>query len=89
MLFRSRRHCHERQEELYLVLDGEIEFEFGDGATQTLGRGGMARVSPETVRRLRNTSATEEAMYFCVGGAGGYVGRDGMRPDDEPAFGGG
>jgi quercetin dioxygenase-like cupin family protein len=79
-------HRHERQEELYLVLDGEIEIEFGDGATQTLGRGGMARVSPQTLRRLRNTSASEDAMYFCVGGADGYVGRDGVRPGDEPAF---
>jgi quercetin dioxygenase-like cupin family protein len=82
------RHFHERQEELYLVLDGEIEMEFGDGATQMLGRGGMARVSPQTLRRLRNTSASEDATYFCVGGAGGYVGRDGVRPDDEPPFAG-
>jgi quercetin dioxygenase-like cupin family protein len=83
--YTTPRHSHERQEELYLVLDGEIEFEFGDGRSQTLGRGGFARVSPETVRRLRNTSSTEDATYFCVGGADGYVGRDGVRPDDEPA----
>jgi uncharacterized cupin superfamily protein len=79
------RHHHERQEELYLVLEGEIEFEFGDGKTQTLGRGGMARVSPPTLRRLRNTSASDEATYFCVGGADGYVGRDGVRPDEDAA----
>ena len=77
------RHFHERQEELYLVLRGEVEFEFGDGERRTLGPGGLARVSPATVRRLRNTSASEEATYFCVGGAGGYVGRDGVRPDGE------
>jgi quercetin dioxygenase-like cupin family protein len=81
--YTTRRHFHERQEELYLVLDGEIEFEFGDGDKQVLGRGGLARVSPATVRRLRNTSASTEATYFCVGGAGGYVGRDGVRPDGE------
>jgi uncharacterized cupin superfamily protein len=80
----SRRHFHERQEELYLVLGGEIEFGFGDGETQTLGPGGLARVSPATVRQLRNTSDSEDATYFCVGGADGYVGRDGVRPD-EPA----
>ena len=78
----GRRHYHERQQELYVVLEGEVEFEFGDGDTHVLGRGGLARVSPPTVRRLRNTSATEEAMYFAVGGAGGYVGRDGVRPED-------
>jgi uncharacterized cupin superfamily protein len=80
----SRRRFHERQEELYLVLGGEIEFGFGDGETQTLGPGGLARVSPATVRQLRNTSDSEDATYFCVGGADGYVGRDGVRPDGEP-----
>jgi len=83
--YTTPRHAHERQEELYVVLDGEIAFEFGDGESRTLGRGGFARVSPQTVRRLRNTSATDDATYFCVGGADGYVGRDGVRPDDEPA----
>jgi quercetin dioxygenase-like cupin family protein len=80
--YTTGRHFHERQEELYLVLEGEIEFEFGDGQTQTLGHGGFARVSPETVRRLRNTSSSESATYFCVGGSGGYVGRDGLEPDE-------
>jgi quercetin dioxygenase-like cupin family protein len=75
--YQTHRHVHERQQELYLVLDGEIEFEFGNGDTQTLGAGGLARVDPSTPRRLRNTSDTAEAMYFCVGGDGGYVGRDG------------
>ena len=73
----SRRHFHDRQQELYLVLQGEVEFEL-DGARHTLGPGGLARVDASTVRSLRNTSETEEAMYFCVGGAGGYVGRDGQ-----------
>ena len=80
--YESRVHRHERQQELYLVLRGEIEIEFGDGERHTLGPGGLARVDAATVRRLRNTSATEEAMYFAVGGAGGYVGRDGVRPED-------
>jgi uncharacterized cupin superfamily protein len=74
------QHSHQRQEELYLVLDGEIEFDLG-GVKQTLGPGGLARVSPETTRSLRNTSASAEATYFCVGGADGYVGRDGVTPD--------
>jgi uncharacterized cupin superfamily protein len=74
------RHSHQRQEELYLVLEGEIEFDL-DGNKQTLGRGGLVRVSPETTRSLRNTSDRAEATYFCVGGADGYVGRDGVRPD--------
>lgn len=77
--FTSRRHVHERQQELYLVLQGEIEFELS-GERHTLGPGGLARVDPPTVRSLRNTSDTDEAVYFCVGGQGGYVGRDGRVP---------
>jgi uncharacterized cupin superfamily protein len=77
--YTSRRHYHERQQELYLVLSGEIELEL-DGDNHTLGPGGLARVDPSTVRSLRNTSESDEAVYFCVGGAGGYVGRDGQVP---------
>jgi uncharacterized cupin superfamily protein len=77
--YTSRRHFHDRQQELYLVLKGDIEFEF-DGVTHTLGPGGLARVDAPIVRSLRNTSETDEAMYFCVCGAGGYVGRDGQVP---------
>jgi quercetin dioxygenase-like cupin family protein len=84
--YATKRHYHERQEELYLVLDGEIEFTLGDSETVTLRRGGVIRIAPHTIRALRNTSPDDEATYFAVGGAGGYVGRDGMRP---PGDGGG
>ena len=77
--YTSRRHYHERQQELYMVLRGEIEFDL-DGAKHTLGAGGLARVDAPTVRALRNTSETDEAIYLCVGGQGGYVGRDGQVP---------
>lgn len=78
--YTSRRHFHDRQQELYLVLTGEIELEL-DGASHTLGPGGLARVDAPIVRSLRNTSDTDEAVYFCVGGEGGYVGRDGRVPE--------
>ena len=78
--YTTPRHAHERQEELYLVLDGEIEFDF-DGDKHTLGPGGIVRVSPATMRSLRNASDSAEATYLAVGGADGYVGRDGVRPD--------
>jgi quercetin dioxygenase-like cupin family protein len=82
--YATGRHFHERQEELYLVLDGEIEFTLGDpGETITLRRGGVVRVSPHTIRSLRNTSPEDEAMYFAVGASGGYVGRDGRQPPEE------
>ena len=77
--YTSRRHYHDRQQELYMVLRGEIEFDL-DGAKHTLGPGGLARVDAPTVRALRNTSETDEAIYLCVGGEGGYVGRDGQVP---------
>ena len=77
--YTSRRHYHDRQQELYMVLRGEIEFDL-DGAKQTLGPGGLARVDAPIVRSLRNTSETDEAVYLCVGGEGGYVGRDGQVP---------
>jgi quercetin dioxygenase-like cupin family protein len=81
--YQAGRHYHERQQELYIVLRGQIEFEFGDGETRLLGPGGLARVDADTVRRFRNASADEEAMYICVGGAEGYVGRDGRVPEGE------
>ena len=77
--YESRRHYHDRQQELYVVMEGVIEFDF-DGVKQTLGPGGLARVDAPTVRSLRNTSSSEDAVYLCVGGAGGYVGRDGHAP---------
>jgi len=79
--YTTQAHYHERQQELYVVLEGQLEIEFGDGEKQTLRRGGIARVDPATVRRMRNTSDSEEATYIAVGGADGYVGRDGVRPE--------
>ena len=81
--YATGRHFHERQEELYLVLDGEIEFTLGEGEGAehvTFGRGGLVRVAPAKVRSLRNTSPDTEAVYFAVGAEGGYVGRDGRQP---------
>ena len=79
----TRRHYHEHQEELYFVHRGSVEIEFGDGTSYRLGPGGLARVDAPTVRVLRNPSESEEAVYLCAGGADGYVGRDGRRPDEE------
>jgi quercetin dioxygenase-like cupin family protein len=73
-------HFHERQQELYFVHRGRIEFTL-DGEPHELGPGGFARVDAGTVRSVRNLSDTEEAIFVCVGGEGGYVGRDGRRPD--------
>jgi mannose-6-phosphate isomerase-like protein (cupin superfamily) len=79
----SGRHMHERQEELYFVHRGEVEFTFDDEHKHVLGPGGFARVDPSTVRQVRNVSDSEDAVYVAVGGAGGYVGRDGLLPEGE------
>ena len=81
--YASGRHLHERQQELYFVFSGTIEFTFGESEKRVLGPGGLARVDPATVRSFRNMSDSEDAVFLCVGGAGGYVGRDGLLPEGE------
>ena len=81
--YQTGRHYHDIQEELYFVHRGRIEMEFGDGAVQALGEGGMARVDAATVRKIRNLGDSD-AVYLCAGGKGGYIGRDGrVRPGEE------
>jgi quercetin dioxygenase-like cupin family protein len=76
-------HYHDEQEELYFVHSGRVEFEFGDGSTQELGPGGIARVDASTPRKVRNLSDSDEAVYLVVGGKDGYVGRDGKLTEGE------
>jgi uncharacterized cupin superfamily protein len=75
-------HYHDEQEELYVVLSGTLEIEFGDGTVHELGPGGVARVDAATHRLLRNRG-DDDAIYVCAGGKGGYVGRDGHPVGDE------
>ena len=85
--YQSGRHFHDEQEETYFVHSGTVEFEFGDGSKHVLGAGGVARVDPTTVRRIRNVSDDEDAIYVIVGGKDGYVGRDGRVPEgDDPPW---
>jgi mannose-6-phosphate isomerase-like protein (cupin superfamily) len=76
------RHFHDRQEEVYFVHRGRVEMEFDDGERVALEPGGVVRVDAATVRKLRN-AGDEDAVFVVVGGAGGYVGRDGRLPADE------
>ena len=80
-------HYHEGQEETYFVHRGQVEFRFGDGTTHVVQAGGVARVSPQTHRGMRNVGQ-DDAIVVVAGGKDGYVGRDG-RPvgDDAPAGG--
>jgi uncharacterized cupin superfamily protein len=78
----SGRHFHDEQEELYFVHQGELEFVFDDQSRHRLGPGGLARVDAHTVRQIRNVGDAD-AIYVCVGGKGGYAGRDGRLPEDD------
>ena len=84
--YTTPRHSHERQEETYFVHRGRIEMEFGDGSKHALGPGGVARVDARTVRHVRNVSG-ENAVLVVAGGQDGYVGRDGVRPEEAGAGG--
>jgi quercetin dioxygenase-like cupin family protein len=75
-------HYHDEQQELYFVHRGAIEMEFGDGSVEPLHEGGFARVDSATVRKIRNIGEVD-AVYVCVGGKDGYVGRDGRAPEGE------
>ncbi|HWW68272.1 MAG TPA: cupin domain-containing protein [Solirubrobacterales bacterium] len=81
--YETGSHYHDEQEELYFLHSGRIEMEFGDGSTHPLEPGGLARVDASTVRKVRNLSDSEEAIYVIVGGKDGYVGRDGRQPEGE------
>jgi len=81
--YETGSHLHEEQEELYFVHSGRIAIEFGDGTGHELGPGGLARVDAATVRKIRNLSDSEDAVYVVVGGKDGYVGRDGKLPPGE------
>jgi mannose-6-phosphate isomerase-like protein (cupin superfamily) len=75
-------HYHDRQEELYFIHRGTVEMEFADGAVERLPAGSFARVDADAVRKLRN-AGDGDAVYICVGGVGGYIGRDGRVPPGE------
>ncbi|HXR31635.1 MAG TPA: cupin domain-containing protein [Solirubrobacterales bacterium] len=81
--YETGRHYHDEQEELYFVHSGRIEMEFGDGSIHELEPGGLAWVDAATVRKVKNLSDSEDAVYVVVGGKGGYVGRDGRQPEGE------
>jgi quercetin dioxygenase-like cupin family protein len=81
--YETGRHYHDEQEELYFLHSGRIAIEFGDGTSHELQPGGLAWVDAATVRKVRNLSDSEEAVYVIVGGKDGYVGRDGRQPEGE------
>jgi uncharacterized cupin superfamily protein len=72
---RGRIHAHERQEEVYLVLEGTLDL-LVEGERTTHKRGELIRVAPAVRRQLVNRGPTDLHL-LAIGGAGEHEGRDG------------
>ena len=72
---RGRIHRHERQEEVYLVLEGTLTLVV-EGEEQELQRGELVRVAPAVRRQLLNRGS-ERLVMVALGGDGQHTGRDG------------
>jgi uncharacterized cupin superfamily protein len=72
---RGRVHAHEHQEEVYLVLQGELTLVLEDGE-HSVKRSGLVRV-PADVRRQLVNRGSDRLVLVALGGAGEHVGRDG------------
>jgi uncharacterized cupin superfamily protein len=72
---RGRIHAHERQEEVYLVLDGTLTL-LVEGEESTYERGELIRVAPGVRRQLVNRGPGN-LQLLAIGGAGEHEGRDG------------
>lgn len=73
---RGRIHSHERQEEVYVVLQGELTLDLDGGVSHRLVSGRAVRVGPSVRRQLVN-AGTEPVAVLALGGAGEHAGRDG------------
>ena len=72
---RGRIHRHQRQEEVYFVLEGTLTLVV-EGEEQAVERGELVRVAPEVRRQLVNRGP-ERLVMVALGGDGEHVGRDG------------
>ena len=64
----GRIHRHERQEEVYLVLEGELSLLRRGRGARVLGRAALARVAPEVRRQLVNRRP-RRLVLLALGGA--------------------
>ena len=72
---RGRIHRHERQEEVYVVLEGSLTLGV-EGEERVVARGEAVRVAPAVRRQLTNRGH-ELLVLLAIGGAEEHVGRDG------------
>jgi uncharacterized cupin superfamily protein len=73
---RGRIHRHERQEEVYVVLEGTLTLLTDGEEPRELRRGDLARVAPDVRRQLVN-GHPELLLLLAAGGAEPHAGRDG------------
>lgn len=73
---RGRVHVHEHQEEVYVVLAGELTLVV-EGEDHSLTRGRLARVGPSVRRQLVNRGS-ERVELIALGGAGEHESRDAL-----------
>jgi uncharacterized cupin superfamily protein len=72
----GRIHRHERQEEVYLVMEGELSLLL-EGEEHRVPTGCIVRVAPEIRRQLVNRRPQRVAL-LALGGATPHEGRDGV-----------
>lgn len=77
---RMRIHRHREQEEVFLVLAGELTIAFGADDAHAFGVGELVRIAPETLRRMENRGG-ERLSLLALGGAGPE-----HQPRDAEAF---
>jgi quercetin dioxygenase-like cupin family protein len=77
---RMRIHRHRDQEEVFLVLAGELTVAFGPDEAHAFGVGELVRIAPQTLRRMENRG-TERLSLLALGGAGAE-----HQPRDAEAF---
>ena len=82
---RGRIHRHERQEEVYVVLEGELTLTIDGEERPKLRRGEAVRVGPELRRQLANRGDALCAV-LALGSDGQHAGRDAIAWEswDEP-----
>jgi len=84
---RGSIHAHEQQEEVFLVLEGELTVIL-DGAEQKLGPDELIRLAPQARRQIANDGKERLVLLGIGSAAPEHLGRDGRMweawEDDEP-----
>jgi uncharacterized cupin superfamily protein len=73
---RGRIHAHERQEEVYVVLEGTLTLAVEGGEEHELGPDTVTRVGKDVRRQLVNAGSTR-VLLLALGGYGTHESRDG------------